>query len=68
MMARVSDVILGLDPRITSGGDPRVKPEDDGINRDVIIRLDRMISWRRDPRVRPEDDGYRCQRNKGKAA
>jgi len=30
MMARVSDVIRGLDPRIASGGDPRVKPEDDG--------------------------------------
>jgi hypothetical protein len=30
MMARVSDVLLGLDPRISSGGDPRVKPEDDG--------------------------------------
>jgi hypothetical protein len=30
MMARVSDVILGFDPRISSPRDPRVKPEDDG--------------------------------------
>ena len=30
MMGQVSDVILGHDPRISSRGDPWVKPEDDG--------------------------------------
>jgi hypothetical protein len=29
-LRRVLTVILGLDPRIPSPGDPRVEPEDDG--------------------------------------
>jgi hypothetical protein len=29
-MARVSDVILGRDPRVSARRDPRVTPEDDG--------------------------------------
>jgi|GEM_PF-6874583 len=34
MTVPVSDVILGLDPRIIRRGDPRVKPEDDGVPED----------------------------------
>ena len=38
---RIADVILGLDPRISWVGDPRVEPEDD------------IAGY---PRVKPEDD------------